>query len=737
MCEKIRAEILKKISGEEQLQTIKDQKEKITQGTLNMLLNNAENVLKLRLFIDSLIEGARKYYGLYHQRKMDLIARLSTEWPKWGVGMDFFNNVAFPFVKNAIVQHFINLSESFDLSNTYYHIYIVTQDFVNNNKKLDDYGVKVKVNNQDIDNLVDLTYVSYLDEWGDEDLKFNYKINFENLRPALIKIIDGDVGIQALYTIFEGILRNSAKHGRGKNNDMEVKIILAENWDVISKLVVFPDGGGEAEAQRKEYYYILVSSKKDEVDDELLNQLKNFLSEEIIDETGKITPGQWGFKEMKICSAFVAGENAEDVNKKDIDFMWLAKSNGDLWGDGKERLVHIMKVPKPKYLLVWTDEEFSNKSEYEEYERYGIKFVNDLNPDKMSWQDLDYDFLVVDKEDKLHSIEAKGYLLPFRKIVLKNLGNFDSSDGLNKQQKLILFSYKKWIEKIKPPNTLKVGILLSGVGSRWKNIFIKPDSIEINFFGNPENFKNQMKNFNIGLGHHVPPGDFFGSGGDKMFYQYGTARDPFFSFFMSLNPSEGNLFLPNLVLLQFIESAITKILVIDERIAQSLINKSVIYEDEKSPMVKILQDMGIYITSHVYINGDSVEGLSFLKNQEKNFVQMDINNDGTIKVQFNNSGDDLWERIDIVFIHQTKFNLIKEKVDLEKEKIIENWRKRNEGKPERLIVIHSGRGKPLGEKPRNAPFLEFSTLEKYLIYEPSKFYLTQIAYAIKEKGDEG
>ncbi|RKX44333.1 MAG: hypothetical protein DRP27_06720, partial [Thermotogae bacterium] len=107
-------------------------KDDIITKKVSELLNN-NRALKARLFIDSLIEGARKEYGLYHQRKMDLIARLSTEWPTWGIGLDFFHNIIFPFTKNTIVQHFINLSERFDLGKTFYEIYVLPKNFNINN----------------------------------------------------------------------------------------------------------------------------------------------------------------------------------------------------------------------------------------------------------------------------------------------------------------------------------------------------------------------------------------------------------------------------------------------------------------------------------------------------------------------------------------------------------------------------------------------------------------------------
>jgi hypothetical protein len=47
------------------------------------------------------------------------------------------------------------------------------------------------------------------------------------------------------------------------------------------------------------------------------------------------------------------------------------------------------------------------------------------------------------------------------------------------------------------------------------------------------------------------------------------------------------------------------------------------------------------------------------------------------------------------------------------------------------VIVHSGRGKTEGDIPERTPFLEYSTVEKYVLNEPSKFYLVQIARNVK------
>jgi len=711
-------------------------KDDIITKKVSELLNN-NRALKARLFVDSLIEGARKEYGLYHQRKMDLIARLSTEWPTWGIGLDFFHNIIFPFTKNTIVQHFINLSERFDLGKTFHEIYVLPKNFNINN--LEKYKVKIwyKKNNQSIEikNLVDLTYLSFLEEW-DEDLARNFRIGFEYNHSFLVKVIDADVGVQAIYTILEGILRNSAKHGRDNTNEMRVKIIFAENKAIVSKLL------DDGDLKDDDCYYMLISCGKDVEDDNLVSKLNSYLSERIIDEGGKPTPGNWGMKEIKICSAFVNGENIETLNEESVDYIKIAKSS-KIWKNEESRLVYVLKLQKPRYLLVWTDDFPSN---IRNYEKFGIKFVKDLDPPKMRWQDLDYDFLVVNKQQNgkkvKETVETHKVMLPQRVIFLNT--NYLLSD------RLLFGTYEEWCKKlsfIKGKN-FKVGCYFeNGKENDWKTLndsnfmfFLGPEEIDntIKCQPNPPNIYllrhrkfEKIKSFFLrqeNINQEIPTLEQW-----AYYYQYGTARDPFCSLVFNIDP-KSNSFLAKLLMYQFLESAILKILVIDERIAQTINNKRITEEDIS--LIEKLKWMGIYIVEEVKINGQTPDGLKFIESQsdgddkEDLYWSLEINEDGEIT----NFKENFKENIDIIFIHQTKLNLILKNLGIERESLIEKWRKRDN--LNRWVIIHSGRGKPIGEKPENAPFLEFSTLERYIVYEPSKFYLVQIALGLKDRGGE-
>jgi len=544
--------------------------------------------------------------------------------------------------------------------------------------------------------------------------------------------------VQAIYTILEGILRNSAKHGRDNTNEMRVKIIFAENKAIVSKLL------DDGDLKDNDCYYMLISCGKDVEDDNLVSKLNSYLSERIIDEGGKPTPGNWGMKEIKICSAFVSGENIETLNEESVDYIKIAKSS-KIWKNEESRLVYVLKLQKPRYLLVWTDN-FSQ--DVENYEKFGIKFVKDLDPPKMRWQDLDYDFLVVDdeKRDKYEKFNDKEKIMIPQRVIFLNKKEINklNIDQIVQLHPLILKVYDKWLLKILNIKNIKLSTIeinfenQNQKNNKWKSLINS-------LFGT---LNRKVNSSEIFLKQHDPPAENYKQAGLKtmekfcLYSQYGTGKDLFFNFLSSLEPTEKGL--AELVLRQFVESALLKILIIDERIAQSIKGKQVPEEKVKKNngfipfLIQKLRWMGILITRSVKIKGfQQVPELEFVKvddeEEKKFYVDLELNKEGKIlRIQNSDESFEI-EDVDIIFVHQTKFNKILEQINVEKEAVIDGWKDRN--RLPRWVIIHSGRGKPFGEKPENALFLEFSTLGKYLIYEPSKFYLVQIALGLKEGGE--
>jgi hypothetical protein len=89
-------------------------------GISKTLLETSNDSSERKEAILNLIDAkdkALERYSVYHQRRMDFIARIATEWPRWGVGYEFYRHFIFPFMSNSILLHFVGYSDGFTIEN--------------------------------------------------------------------------------------------------------------------------------------------------------------------------------------------------------------------------------------------------------------------------------------------------------------------------------------------------------------------------------------------------------------------------------------------------------------------------------------------------------------------------------------------------------------------------------------------------------------------------------------------
>jgi thioredoxin-related protein len=217
-----------------------------------------------------------------------------------------------------------------------------------------------------------------------------------------------------------------------------------------------------------------------------------------------------------------------------------------------------------------------------------------------------------------------------------------------------------------------------------------------------------------------------------LYHQHVSYADQFFSILMNTDPKTSPT-LANIMFCQFLESALLNILVIDERISQILC-RAVSPDEPGISLIDKLYWMGIYVASGFKNNGDTLFNyIPECTSQENKtfFKEIEFNNFTDGKKDSFKFEDEL--PIHILLIHATRFNEIYtkycelQKGEFTKEKFIDDVLK----KKFPHVVVHSGRGKTKGDIPGNVSFVEYSLVQKYLIQEPSKFFLTQIALNAK------
>lgn len=231
----------------------------------------------------------------------------------------------------------------------------------------------------------------------------------------------GALSAQALYSIFENNIRDSAKHGRTRDSqqtEIQLKIMARE-----------PD---EPE-YREDFIELVVSDNRRNFSDagewlrESLNKLR------IVDEVGKLEPGDWGIKERFISAALLRGRRLEDI---DIQLQQdrgqtVKYSIGDHAPEGEPRILDIRNVDgnigwvfyllKPKDILVIGNLNPEIKEVLRE------RFHDAINIHDFKWlrenvslpSKVRHRFLVVfpENKDELDQLEKLRDKLPYRVIV--------------------------------------------------------------------------------------------------------------------------------------------------------------------------------------------------------------------------------------------------------------------------------------------------------------------------------
>lgn len=310
---------------------------------------------RYRKSIDIRTYAAELEYSNYRLRRMDLIARFSTEWISWGVGMSFFYQVMLPFMKNLILLHFLGHGEKLDLKNIDIQVlYPVSGCEACFKRECTEHRVVILNTDPKGNSKGRLFYATAFDAKD---------CSIQGVPNDIMKIRGGDIGAHAFHIILENILRNSAKHKYKEGSNLILKIFAIERdiGVILKKMNIYlpKDRLNLINIKESEHWYVLVSSSTDceESDDEtkkLAQDIDDYLCGKIITPTGKTDPYVWGMKEKKICAAFLANKPSKDTNTNKPDYIGACTIE---WSqDERHRLAYWLKIPKANYLLYVNDD---------------------------------------------------------------------------------------------------------------------------------------------------------------------------------------------------------------------------------------------------------------------------------------------------------------------------------------------------------------------------------------------
>lgn len=155
-----------------------------------------------------------------------------------------------------------------------------------------------------------------------------------NLYDYSVDLPGGILGRQAIYSILENIIRNSAKHGKRDDSKLIINISIEDSPDSEFK---------------DEFYVVKISDNNNLEGDSLIEELNGFLKEELIDnDTHQLCENHKGIKEILISSLWLCGRNISGIAvEKRNQYIEVKKE--------KDRLCYQFYLYKSKQALIVID----------------------------------------------------------------------------------------------------------------------------------------------------------------------------------------------------------------------------------------------------------------------------------------------------------------------------------------------------------------------------------------------
>ena len=684
---------------------------------------------------------------------------------------------------------------------------------------------------------------TYFRDFETSERTFVNQKSFELICELNVSLPGGILGRQAFFSIMENLIRNAAKHSMN-NSFVDLKIFIdcphldydSENKTVILKkndTSIYPNSEGKFKIQDKDYlfitndnnfflksetdikdfhkltfddndklFYFTLSGKKIYVYEydphefilfTLTDNLKSYtaaesslnkaLKDPLIDnQTGTLNPMYKGLKEMRISALWIRGLMITDLEKKQFPPILQIKPSTDD-GETENSIKYSFFLLKPKELLIVLTQEHlkkiikNNESKVNKLRNSGVEFIctEDINKGsnfRHSLFVIDSSINEYDKSKFNQRITTLEY--DFIIDALKYI-NLDSEKGRRQ------FIAKFW-------------------GKRQKehlNIFISDDAEVCNDGGN---YFKKITEYNTADNCKI----LFKKHNDTKseFLAFKESNTAFFNSLVFLEGISGGnsthlymrkLIKDNLLYLRLLESCLTKVLIIDERIWNNNLKYSInqiglqVLDDERINnfinqnhnktqtdwIINFINEFNVNQVDYndLYSHRDELDIIknsllrtgaylqpamvnspdddySFHFYHKKNIQLMNIlyKEEGSEKsFHFYNLKKEMYYKLlqrnnNIEFteiVNGNSFDIIcihQGIIDKIHEKFhvefLNIFEKFSHLFPKAIKIVHSGRSKPASEIPEGYNFLPYSSLEN--AFNDCKFSLTEVLYNVKK-----
>lgn len=419
----------------------------------NMSHNLGSHILNA-LAEESVSSADDRYLFRYLQHRMDYIAQIATEIPKWSCSMWLLHDIMLGFYSQKHVQEYIAKAE-----NLRAHVRsILREPQLRGTAGMfgtRDYPITIEV--YELKNGKKDVFVS-------QDVAGGTGSTLVELRDIQVAVPGGVVGAHAFYTVLENIIRNSAKHNHDKLSSaggLKISIqvekmndnIILTIYDNVSDIFGNIDDQ-DAEKMRE---YIGASLPPADIQNELSFRQKNgllhwrinkALRAPLIDRMGKIQQENWGIAEIRISAGFLNrcdysqigdGKRCYFDEVRDLGFIRAVAIPSD---DKKDFFLgYRLRIAAPKEILLIAESFDFDKNAAR---NNGIYSENRL-PD----YGADFDFVLMDHEKWQEYIDKgnRQLLLPCRVLRMED-GTESRLVANGKYEEIKKNVYSRWLGQI-------------------------------------------------------------------------------------------------------------------------------------------------------------------------------------------------------------------------------------------------------------------------------------------------
>jgi hypothetical protein len=585
-----------------------------------------------------------------------------------------------------------------------------------------------------------------------------------------VSISNDVLGFHAFYIILENIIRNTAKHTYSKETkitDVVFKIDVQDINDAdksFYEITISDDCSqtGSVDIDKdelKKYKSILTNNtRKASRIEKLVFDQNDRLNRSILDdETNLLRQGAWGLIEMDVSAAYlrkIAQENVDD-DKYQIPLTKVEKI--DFLKDSKKEKFRIIEatevdgkylgyrfyIPKPKELLIidgkgdtWDMLFSENPNALNEWKNEGILFLkgNNNTQDKWSFKsEISYPHELV---LYLDAKSAKPTSMISKRIVtIKEL----EICFANYQKKRSPITGEKNLSELW---NISKEQLIAEVWRAWvykglENKKLKFSEEDITYYDFLPDATNSNNSYEIILDPH---GEHY-EGKTNGEYREVFPKSQFEHLEKIISKVKPNL-KEQIEKLKFIDSSMTNILVLDERI-QELMLKEKYYPENNTKVFGGFLFKELWDNVNVYIpEKDKTEINLSEKNYANDYLKKihSVISDkffsgNRVKNPIDNSGADVrkCKGIDFIVIHLGVIEKILKGKGNDKKGATEIGQFVKElTNPYKgiTVIITSGRGKP-DNLPPDIPYLGYSIISQYLIENRFKSLFTQTLYSAR------